>query len=354
MLKKVLISITLTLLSLSSLAEVKITFSTKVKNSQEKALKKDLKVLSEFNFSEEGSEDTLYFFGIESLTNEDLEEWLDARVNWIIPEMEMSKLKLIEGESAKYPQNGLPTIEMPSAKPSGKGVVVMSNIGTALYFAGKQAKRQMGLKIKTSLFKREKVMIDSPRIGILMIGEGLFMNRLQINRRDEDAKANSLGRLQTLFHEARHSDGHGKHLGFFHAVCPKDHDYAGLNACDRNMNGPYSIGSNLMKEFIKNCEDCSEAENEVMKLVWLDSLNRVIKDSEVISENENAEIKTLEIDIALKETLLTLASSDEERQKLAAKISDLKKKLRELAEAEGLLEVVPSPIHDPAPEKIIK
>jgi hypothetical protein len=354
MLKKVLISITLTLLSLSSLADVKITLSSKVKNSQEKTLIKDLKVLSEFNFSEEGSEDTLYFFGIESLTNKDLEEWLDARINWVIPETEPDKLKLIEGEAAVYPDNGIPTVEMPSLKPTGKGVVVMSNIGTALYFAGKQSKKQMGLKIKTSMFKSERVMIDSPRTGILMIGEGLFMRRLQINRQNDEAVANSLGRLQTLFHEARHSDGHGKHLGFYHAVCPKNHDYAGLNACDRNMNGPYSIGSNLMKEFIKNCEDCSEAENEVMKLVWLDSLNRVIKDSEVIAENDNSEIKTLEIDIALKETLLTLASSDEERQKIAAEISELKKKLRELAEAEGLLEVIPSPIHDPAPEKIIK
>ena len=354
MLKKVLISITFSLLSLSSLADVNISFSTKVKNSRAKALKKDLRVLSEFNFSKEGSEDTLYFFGIQSLTNEDLEKWLDQRVNWIIPNMERKKLKLIEGEDAKYPQNGMPTFEIPSAKPSGKGIVVMSNIGTALYLSGKQAKKEMGLKIKTSLLKTEKVMIDSPRTGILMIGEGLFKTRLQINRRDEESKANSLGRLQTLFHEARHSDGHGKHLGFFHAVCPKGHDYEGLNACDRNMNGPYSIGSNLMKEYIKNCQDCTESETEVMKLVWLDSLNRVIKDSEVIAENNNLEIKSLEIEIAFMETQLTLASSDEERKKVAAELIALKKKLREVAEREGLLELVPSPIHDPSPEKIIK
>lgn len=331
-----------------------ITLSTKIKNSQEKAIERDLKTLSEFKFSEEGSEDTLFYFGIQSLTNEDLEEWLDARVSWIIPETEPSKLKLIEGGAATYPDNGMPIIEMPSVKPSGKGVVVMSNIGTALYFSGKQSKQKVGLKIKTSLFKREKVMIDSPRAGVIMIGEGLFMRRLQINRQKDESVANSLGRLQTFFHEARHSDGHGKHLGFFHAVCPEGHDYAGVNACDRNMNGPYSIGSCLMKEFIKNCEDCSESEKEVMKLVWLDSLNRVIKDTEIIADNNNFEIKTLEIDIALKETLITLASTDQERQKLTAELLELKKKLKELAKAEGLLELVPSPIHDPAPEKIIE
>lgn len=331
-----------------------ITLSTKIKNSQEKAIERDLKTLSEFKFSEEGSEDTLFYFGIQSLTNEDLEEWLDARVSWIIPETEPSKLKLIEGGAATYPDNGMPIIEMPSVKPSGKGVVVMSNIGTALYFSGKQSKQKVGLKIKTSLFKREKVMIDSPRAGVIMIGEGLFMRRLQINRQKDESVANSLGRLQTFFHEARHSDGHGKHLGFFHAVCPEGHDYAGVNACDRNMNGPYSIGSSLMKEFIKNCEDCSESEKEVMKLVWLDSLNRVIKDTEIIADNNNFEIKTLEIDIALKETLITLASTDQERQKLTAELLELKKKLKELAKAEGLLELVPSPIHDPAPEKIIE
>jgi len=333
---------------------VDITLSSKIKNSQEKAIERDFKTLSEFKFSEEGSEDTLFYFGIQSLTNEDLEEWLDARVSWIIPETEPKNLKLIEGGSAAYPDNGMPIIEMPSVKPSGKGVVVMSNIGTALYFSGKQSKQKVGLKIKTSLFKREKVMIDSPRTGVIMIGEGLFMRRLQINRQKDESVANSLGRLQTFFHEARHSDGHGKHLGFFHAVCPKGHDYAGVNACDRNMNGPYNIGSSLMKEFIKNCEDCTESEKEVMKLVWLDSLNRVIKDTEIIADNNNLEIKTLEIDIALKETLLTLASTDEEREKLTAELIELKKKLRELAKAEGLLELVPSPIHDPAPEKIIE
>ncbi len=354
MVKKALISIGLLLLSLSSWAEMKITISNKVKNAHEKAIKKDLKVLSEFNFSEEGSEDTLYYFGIESLTNQDLEEWLDARINWIIPETEFDKLKIVEGDSAAYPDNGTPVVETPDSKPQGKGVVVMSNIGTALYFSGKQMKKHVGLKIKTSMFKREKVMIDSPRTGIIMIGEGLFMRRLQINRQNDDSVANSLGRLQTMFHEARHSDGHGKHLGFFHAVCPEGHDYAGLNACDRNMNGPYSIGSNLMKEFIKNCEDCTESELEVMKLVWLDSLNRVIKDSEVIADNTNVEIKSLEIEISLKETVLSLASTEAERTRLTAELLELKKKLKKLASDEGLLQVVPSPIHDPKPESIIK
>ena len=354
MIKKALISIGLLAISLGTQAQVKITLSSKIKNAHEKAIKKDLKVLSEFKFSEEGSEDTLYYFGIESLTNQDLEEWLDARVNWIIPETEMDKLKIIEGRSATYPDNGMPVVETPDLKPQGKGVVVMSNIGTALYFAGKQSKKHMGLKIKTSLFNRDDVMVDSPRTGIIMIGEGLFMRRLQINRQNDDSVANSLGRLQTMFHEARHSDGHGKHLGFFHAVCPEGHDYAGLNACDRNMNGPYSIGASLMKEFIKNCEECTEGETEVMKLVWIDSLNRVIKDTETIAENTNVEIKALEIDIALKETVLSLANTEAERIKITAELVELKKQLKELASKEGLLQVVPSPILDPAPESIIK
>lgn len=354
MLKTVLISILFTTLMNTSLADVNIKLSSKIKKSQKKAIKSDLSVLEKFSFSKEGSDDFLKVFDLKSLTSSALEEWLDQRVSWVIPQTDFKKLKLIDAGFVVYPnKNELPEIETPTVKPTGKGVVVMSNIGTAIYYIGKQSSKRMGVKISRGLFKsKEEVMLDSPRAGVIQIGEGLFMRRMQVNRQKDNSVANSLGRLQTFFHEARHSDGHGKNLGFFHAVCPKGHDYAGLNACDRNINGPYTVGASLMKEFIRNCDDCTTTEKETMKIIWLDSLNRVIKETEVIAENDNPEIKLLELEISLKGTLLALTSSAEERQNVEKELLELKKKLKDLAKLEGLIELVQSPFIDSAPEKI--
>lgn len=132
------------------------------------------------------------------------------------------------------------------------------------------------------------------------------MKKYLMNKIDESAMANSLGRMAVFFHEARHSDGNGKSLGFFHAVCPSGHDFQGSYACDRNLNGPYSIGAQMMKEFIKNCDECSVSEKEQMRLRYLDSMNRVLDNTPKIKENVDAEITSLKLQLETKKMIYQL------------------------------------------------
>jgi hypothetical protein len=125
------------------------------------------------------------------------------------------------------------------------------------------------------------VPIDSPRVGIIQVGEGLFLERFRIQPKQIEAPANSIARLGSLFHEARHSDGNGASLGFGHAVCPAGHPYGGQNSCDRNRNGPYSVASAILKILLRECRDCSVEEKESLRVRILDYSSRIILSTEI-------------------------------------------------------------------------
>ena len=62
-----------------------------------------------------------------------------------------------------------------------------------------------------------------------------------------------------------------------HTNCPAGHDYAGQPACDENLNGPYTVGTLMMAEMSKACEEnCSEKDKETLKLLVLDSASRIL------------------------------------------------------------------------------
>lgn len=94
----------------------------------------------------------------------------------------------------------------------------MTNIGAVLYQTGKD----MGDLYSFRMDGIGSVVVKSPRTGILKIGS-IYFNELY---EDDSMSASSLKfihslyRMATLFHEARHSDGHGDSLGFFHVKCP--------------------------------------------------------------------------------------------------------------------------------------
>jgi hypothetical protein len=96
-------------------------------------------------------------------------------------------------------------------------------------------------------------------------------------------------RAETLFHEARHSDGHGKTLGFLHAKCPSYHDYAGLPACDLSTNGPYTIGALMFKYIMDSTADKStEKTKKIQQLIYLDIANRTLSTSSLVQSPETA------------------------------------------------------------------
>lgn len=242
----------------------------------------DIQALRSLNIQVEDAE-LARVLKLEKASAASLYQWLNERVNYVVGE------KFIFEKSAKivqknyhYPSSELPDTfadgtQLKNGHPLGQEgelTTVMSNEGAMGYFAGRLKGVLVGLKIPGAGI----VNLTSPRAGVIQIGPGLFrpLTRSEDGNGSVTSIAGSYSRLSTFFHEARHSDGNGKSLSFMHAKCPVGHDYAGAYACDRNLNGPYTVGALTEKTFLKNCKTCTKAEKEALKLSYLDSKYRVM------------------------------------------------------------------------------
>ncbi len=208
-----------------------------------------------------------------------LQAWLEMRVHYIIKDnFDFDSQASFASQSFTYqfpnqfpdvlsnPDTLLPTADSENAR------VAMSNMGTARYAMGKLLHRLVNIKIPGV----GTVSMTSPRTGLLEIGPGLFFdtgnNKIQNIALD-------IFRLGILFHEARHSDGHGHTLGFMHSICPAGHDFAGLPACDAALNGAYSVGASLIKSLRDRCvadATCTERSRVILGHLYADQANRVI------------------------------------------------------------------------------
>ncbi|MBC7714388.1 MAG: hypothetical protein H7177_13670 [Rhizobacter sp.] len=290
--KKLLVA---SLLVTSALAHANdIQLSRGIKSDLRDKIERDMNILDNFKFSSNTEARTLAIMGVSTLNAQTAGDWLNTRVNYVIEENALSTLKLllkktiqVEREGVSFPNAGILPYSLDpqnnastlfDAKNNEDGVVVMSNIGSGLYMAGKNDGKVYALKVSRGLLKKAtKVVVESPRAGIIQIGEGLFMKEITVNNDNPNSIANSINRLGTFFHEAKHSDGNGSSLGFAHSKCPTGHDLAGAYACDENENGPYSIGAAMTKEMLKSCDDtCTPREKEILKVIILDSESRVM------------------------------------------------------------------------------
>lgn len=281
----------------SAVSASDILLSKSIQSDLRSKIEKDLNLIEGFKFKAKASDQTLKVMGMEALNAQTATEWLNKRVNYIVSENALSTFNLlikriifVDKKNVDYPnadvtpysadgstQNNF--VELGGNLASEGSFIVMSNIGSALYLGGKKERQVYGMKISRGLLRTaEKVEITSPRAGIIQIGAGLFAPELAVNIDNQDALANSIFRLGTFFHEARHSDGNGTSLGFLHTNCPAGHDYAGLAACDENLNGPYTVGTLMMAEMSKACEEnCSEKDKETLKILVIDSASRILK-----------------------------------------------------------------------------
>ncbi len=262
-----------------------IEMDSGVPGLQAESLRKDQKYLDRLFFDKnETHAKTKGVLGFSGAVNaESLQAWLNERVALVISEsMDLEKSILVAPGKARYPEpKVLPKPDRSNVKPKpssgGQGgsepVLVMSNTGAALYMLAKQNQVLLALKQTNG----KPFPLVSPREGVIQIGKGLFLEKFRVNPETQDHPANSLSRLSTLFHEARHSDGHGATLGFPHAICPEDHSYAGHPACDKNLNGPYTIGAQVLGSLVEACADCSTKEKTILKAIEADSRSRVLK-----------------------------------------------------------------------------
>jgi hypothetical protein len=275
------------------LPSIALEMDAGVKAEQAATLRQDLEYLGKVQYQDNQIDrDTAELMGIRSrLTGATLGAWLDARVSTILSEdlkleesLLASRVKPVYPEPNVFPPRETPPAPKPGPQaPSGgkpgepaddsKPKIVMSNLGAGLYMMGKQ--RSMLLALKRTDGKI--IPVVSPRVGLIQIGEGLFFKKFQVNQEQVQAPANSISRLSTLFHEARHSDGHGVTLAFGHAFCPEGHAYAGYPACDKNLNGPYTIGAQVLKSLAQGCGDCSVREKTILTALEADSRSRILK-----------------------------------------------------------------------------
>lgn len=269
-------------------ASASITLSSGIKVKLREKIEKDLTVLNNFKF-QSADKEFLKMLGLSTLDSTSATDWLHERVNYILEDNALSNMKMImkkavtvEKENVIYPNpNIIPYSLDPknSLNDESENMIAMSNVGVAIYTRGKQDKVLYNLKVSKGLLRKPlKVSVVSPRTGIIQIGEGLFSRDMTINNQKPDSLANTINRLSTFFHEARHSDGNGTSLGFAHAVCPKGHDLEGRAACDENLNGPYMIKAKFIEAMIKSSENLlTERERETLKIVILDNMDRVLK-----------------------------------------------------------------------------
>ena len=271
------------------------TFSSKVPKAHKKTLIKDIERMKLLQFEHSESErDVLSLLGIEELNAVELEHWLQKRVSIIIDEKAFSPRKifkqeniLVHKENVTYPNADIipyslnnPEEETAQEDEGLSPLVVMTNAGASIYLEGKKKKQLLKFKLPNGLFSTETIVVNSPRVGILQIGEGLFNRRFNINNNEPDSISNSIHRLGVLFHEARHSDGHAESLAYVHALCPRGHDLEGFYACDENSNGPYTVSAQVVSEMLKACGDlCTEREREILLLTVLDSQSRVLQNT---------------------------------------------------------------------------
>jgi hypothetical protein len=295
--KKILVS---TLLVASAVLNTStasdIMLSKSIKPELRNKINSDLTVIENFKFAGKANPITLNVMGLSALNAATATEWLNQRVHYVISEKALSVFNLlvkrvifVETKNVDFPNADIAPYSTGGVN-AEEGFTVMSNIGSALYYAGKKERQVYGMKVSRGLLhKSEKVAVTSPRTGIIQIGEGLFAPELTVNKENEEALANSIFRLGTFFHEARHSDGNGSSLGFMHAICPAHHDYEGQPACDENLNGPYTVGALMMAEMAKSCDDstCTEKDKQTLKLLVLDSANRIMT---ITHKDEKAKI----------------------------------------------------------------
>ena len=260
----------------------KIRFDSAVTSDRVSAVNESISLLSvvPLSLTNTGVASMAKMMGIKDVQAQTLQNWMQDRVQYVVNdgfdfETNLVAVKttapFVYSNPTAVPDSlkgaNLPTLQT-TADASG-AQVVMLNIGALAYYVGKVNHQLAGV----NLGGIGLVSMTSPRVGLLEIGPGLFPDL-----KGHKVQNILLGimRTGTLFHEARHSDGHGTTLGFLHTVCPPGSDYEGMNACDAATNGPYTIGALMTKTLMQACTSCTDLTKQVLEEIYLDIADRVL------------------------------------------------------------------------------
>jgi hypothetical protein len=214
--------------------------------------------------------DLLRYMGIAAFDRTSVRQWIEARVQYIVPEsVDDGRASVLDAHYDRYENpKEIPAVLAPCLTSSTRGHIVMSNVGAMIYLVGKIKHLLYGVRADGI----GQIAVTSPRSGILRVGDGLFLVPSQY------PNLTRIFHLTTLLHESRHSDGHGASAGFLHAVCTGG-DFQGQAACDHNLNGPYEIEAMAIKALMDDCPSCSVKESQLLKILYLDTVSRRIDDA---------------------------------------------------------------------------
>lgn len=243
-----------------------IEFDRTVPTYQKNLLVGDLALIQSLNFTNPASYE-LSIMGLTELTPNSLAGFISQRTRYIV------------GESYDYNRlaslsSSLGLTDFLGLSAASNVVTVMTNVGGAVYLVGKSTNTTYSLPVAG-----DDVSVNSPRVGIIKVGPGLF-NNSKTNKFSPESYASRLMRLGTLFHEARHSDGNGENAAFPHAMCESG-DFEGHYACEANTNGPYMVQAVMLNNFFQFCRtnNCSWNELSALQLAAADAASRLQRGS---------------------------------------------------------------------------
>jgi hypothetical protein len=258
---KILVVGFLTFISLSAvLAEdcnlpaKSLVFHKDFDRSERKTINDDLEWLRAQKLSTKNLKTAQNILNVPFKTGSDLHAWLLTRVRrltYSLSELEINPQTIQENVIYPFADVEATVLE----KPWGSGVNLPRQGPDRVrnYATNYSAVQYTDAKYYRELFQLDtipglgKVMINSPRTGIVNIDFTFFTDPNYYGHKVlQDSLALRIFRLSVLFHEARHSDGHGESLSFPHSVCPKGHHFEGLTSCDDTENGSYSVGHAVM------------------------------------------------------------------------------------------------------------
>lgn len=316
-------------------SEALFTLDKEFTKEQRTIIDEDLNFLSGLSPWKKLSKETLWATDFTGERAEDHKSWLKDRVKFLLRKSTDNALLFFgsnHGLLFPYPEVLPNDMENLYTVENDYQQVMMANLGVAYYLFGKIRKQLISIDFEGRMPGITKQLaITGPRVGLVEVKEDFFKKQVSISGKGNRASDRVL-RLSFLFHEGRHSDGHGESLGFFHTTCPEGHDYAGRLACDTPINGAYQISASFIKKTMEVCEDCTEKNKEALRLAYFDAKNRIL-DQKVITATERDFINRLEnkMNTLVTDSLARFQNAtDEEKDVIMSAIEDLERRIHDV------------------------
>ena len=336
-----------------------VFFDSSVEQEQVSSLKSDLVYLYKTP-QKSIDQDLLSLAGLKNGQGPELHNWLINRMKYVVGEnFDLKAHTMVLRKPVKFPDTPFPTPKVKPKPPYANfkspnkvnSVVVMSNPSGGYYTQGKRMKRLLFTKLDGT-----RVVFSSPRAGLVQVGQGLFKNREKLGS-NLKSPGSTIYRLATLMHEGRHTDGNGTGLAFRHDYCPMGHPFEYVNACETAGNGPYSVGTLLKRQLLRNCTNCSAAEKTFLQSSIADGFARLLrKDGGSTVTELESQISKHKVILAVFQRHLKLARTADEKIKITKEITGLTGLIADKQNQHALLVSKPkrSELLDPTPEGYFK